>query len=778
VSGPLDGLRVVDCSSGTAGPRATGFLADYGAEVLWVEPPGGDPWRQRLAIPYSVFNRAKKSVILDVLGDEDDRQRLFDLLATADVFVQSWRPGVAERLGLGADQLRQRLPRLVCCSISGFGLDGELRDTPGFEAVVQAVAGTMGDQVGFRDGPIFPGIPLGSIGGAYLAVIGTLAAVYRRGIDGIGRHVETSLLDGAIAYLSEHWGDYEAGNVAHVAGTKRIVARSVLCSDGDYLALHTGARGGFDRLMGVIGFTEQIPPNPDGSDWGQPLTAEQHALLDIDLLDMFAREPRPVWLQRLLDADICVMPALEPGEVFDEPQVRHNGMSVEVDDAVLGRVEQVAPSVRFAATPYRTPTGAPTPGQHTDEVLGVLLATTPAAADRAAPVAADGPLLDGVKIVDFGLFIAGPYASRLLAELGAEVIKVEQPAGDLLRPRDREFAFAQAGKRAIAADLKSPEGQEIARRLAEWADVVHHNNRPGVAERLGLGYETVRGIQPEVIYLASPGWGSTGPDAKRQSFAPLMSSYVGASFEVSGQYNPPMFPIGEEDAGNGLAGAAGILMALVHRQRTGEGQYLESPQLNAAMAHMAHVVRAEDGSVLGAGALDPLQLGTGALNRLYRTLDGWICLTAPQDDALARLGKLLDINLLERFEESTRHSVRSQDDDDLLAEVLAHAFDLRRTADVVRDLRDAGIACAEPRLANQLPFLRDPDNQATGRVVEYQHATKGVVREVGRLIRSDHAIFQPHRPVPLKGEHTDEILELIGYDAASIAELRDRRVVL
>jgi crotonobetainyl-CoA:carnitine CoA-transferase CaiB-like acyl-CoA transferase len=392
--------------------------------------------------------------------------------------------------------------------------------------------------------------------------------------------------------------------------------------------------------------------------------------------------------------------------------------------------------------------------------------------------ASDGPLLDGVKIVDFGLFIAGPYASRLLAELGAEVIKVEQLTGDLLRPRDREFAFAQAGKRAIAADLKSPEGQEIARRLAEWADVVHHNNRPGVAERLGLGYETVRGIQPEVVYLASPGWGSTGPDAKRQSFAPLMSSYVGASFEVSGKYNPPMFPIGEEDAGNGLTGAASILMALIHRQRTGEGQYLESPQLNAAMAHMAHIVRADDGSVLGAGALDPLQLGTAALNRLYRTLDGWICLTAPQDDALARLGKVLDIDLLQRFEESTRASARSQDDDDLLADVLADAFDSRRTADALRDLRDAGIACMEPRLANQLPFLRDPENQKTGRVVEYHHAIKGVVREVGRLIRSDHASFQPHRPVPLKGEHTDEILELLGYDGASIAELRDRRVVL
>jgi crotonobetainyl-CoA:carnitine CoA-transferase CaiB-like acyl-CoA transferase len=358
------------------------------------------------------------------------------------------------------------------------------------------------------------------------------------------------------------------------------------------------------------------------------------------------------------------------------------------------------------------------------------------------------------------------------------VIKVEQPAGDLLRPREREFAFAQAGKRAIAADLKSPEGQEIARQLAQWADVVHHNNRPGVAERLGLGYETVRAVQPDVIYLASPGWGSTGPDANRQSFAPLMSSYVGASFEISGQYNPPMFPIGDEDAGNGLAGAAAILMALVYRQRTGEGQYIESPQLNAAMAHVAHIVRAESGSVLGAGALDALQVGTAALNRLYRTLDGWICLTAPQHDALARLGKVFDIDLVGRFEAPTRHSVRSPDDDELLADALAAAFDQRCTEDVVRDLREAGIVCIEPRVSNQLPFLRDPQNQTTGRVVEYYHATKGVVREVGRLIRCDNASFQPHRPVPLKGEHTDEILGLVGYDAASIAELRDRRVVL
>ena len=160
-SGPLAGLRVIDCSWGTAGPRATGMLADYGADVIWVEPPGGDPYRAELAVAYSVFNRGKRSIVLDLRTDTD-RDVLLQLIGSADVFVQSWRPGVAERLGLGYDTIRRLSPSVVYCSISGFGADGPLRALPGYEPVVHAVVGTMGEQVGHRDGPIFEGLPFAS----------------------------------------------------------------------------------------------------------------------------------------------------------------------------------------------------------------------------------------------------------------------------------------------------------------------------------------------------------------------------------------------------------------------------------------------------------------------------------------------------------------------------------------------------------------------------------------------------------------------------------------
>ena len=133
--GPLEGLRVVDCSWGAAGPRATGMLADDGADVIWVEPPAGDPWRRALPAAASVFNRGKRSRVLD-LTRPDGRDAVCELVAAADVFVESWRPGIADRLGVGYAVLHERNPALVYCSISGFGVDGPRRDVPGHEALV------------------------------------------------------------------------------------------------------------------------------------------------------------------------------------------------------------------------------------------------------------------------------------------------------------------------------------------------------------------------------------------------------------------------------------------------------------------------------------------------------------------------------------------------------------------------------------------------------------------------------------------------------------------
>ena len=169
MSGILEGLRVVDCSWGTAGPQATGLLADYGADVVWVEPPGGDPLRRRQPAAASVYNRGKRSIVLD-LKDATQRETLAALTRRADVFVESWRPGVAERLGLGFDTLHALNPGLVYCSISGFGPDGPYRDVVGYESFVHAIVGTMAQQAGHREGPIFQGLPFASTGAASTTV--------------------------------------------------------------------------------------------------------------------------------------------------------------------------------------------------------------------------------------------------------------------------------------------------------------------------------------------------------------------------------------------------------------------------------------------------------------------------------------------------------------------------------------------------------------------------------------------------------------------------------
>jgi crotonobetainyl-CoA:carnitine CoA-transferase CaiB-like acyl-CoA transferase len=753
----------------------TGLLADYGADVIWVEPLGGDASRECLAVEYAVFNRGKRSVCLD-LGEPADRGRLAELTRAADVFVESWRPGTADRLGIGYESLHAGAPGLVYCSISGFGAEGSLRDEPGYEAIVHALVGTMGEQVGHRDGPIFEGLPFASIGAAYLAAIGTLAALYRRGEDGVGRRVQTSLLDGALAYLSMMWGDTDAGPAPHAPGTIRLISSSFLCADDEYIGVHTGAVGAFGRFMKVLGLDDRIPVSDTGMDIGVPLTPEQSELINQEIHGIFARDPRPVWLDRLLTADICAVPHLRPGQVFDEPQTRHNAMVITVADPVLGPLEQVAPPVKLSRTPGAVRGPAPRPGEHTDEVLAErAIADRPASALTSPAVQDERPLLDGLRILDLGAYYAGPYSSRLLADLGADVIKLEPTAGDQLRGLSRPFRSAQAGKRSIAANLKDEDLAPARRALIEWADVIHHNLRPGAAERLGVGAEQVAAINPGAVYVYAPGWGSSGPDTDRQSFAPMMSGYVGVGFEVAGEHNPPLFPLGNEDPGNGLLGAVGMLMALLERARSGRGQMVENPQLNATMAHLAHVVRRPDGQVLGAGKLDPLQFGTGPLDRLYPTADGWLCLVAVTDHAISALESALGVEILadERFATPSGRQEHGWE----LGDRLGEAFERRTTAAWLAELGAAGVAAAEPRPHNNLAFMTDPEQRRLGRVAEVEHASEGRVRELAVLVRVSDARVPAHRLAPELGEHTDEILASVGYRPDAIAELRDRGAI-
>jgi crotonobetainyl-CoA:carnitine CoA-transferase CaiB-like acyl-CoA transferase len=775
VSGPLDGITVVDCTRGLAGPRATGLLADYGADVWWVEPPGGDPFRDVLKTEYAVFNRGKRSVELD-LKSEAGRERLFDLLSTADLFVTSWRPGVAVRLGVDWSRVNPVFPRLVHTSITGFGEDGTLADIPGHEAVVQSYVGVTAEQVGLRPPPIYEGLPFASIGAAYLALIGSLAALYRRVDDGRGRLVQTSLVDGALSYLGMVWGDADDVNAAPpiVPGSIRLISRSFRCADDEYIGVHTGAVGAFGRLIRELGLAGRIGVAEDGSDMRVPLSEQERVIVLDEIPTIFETQSRDVWLKRLLDADVAAIPELRPGQIFDEPQVRHNGMVIEVDDPVLGSVEQVAPAIRFQpGFDVHPGSAAPTVGQHNADLPArrtVVHAMPSSTGD-------DGPLLDGLRVLDAGAYYAGPFSSRLLADLGADVIKLETTLGDQLRGIKRPFRSASAGKRAVSFGLKDPDLHEARDGLIKWAHVVLHNMRPGAAERVGLGREQVHALNPDAVYLYAPGWGSTGPDAMRQSFAPLMSGYVGIGYEVGGQFNPPMWPLGNEDPGNGLTGAVGILMALLRNTRTGGGgSYVENPQLNATMTHAAHIVRRADGTVLGAERLDPLQTGVGPLDRLYETSDGWICVVALRDDEIRRLETVLGVRILDdpRFASHELRLDNGYELSDAISEVL-----LRRSSqEWWESLRAAGVAAMIPKTeTNNQAFHRDPVNQAIGRIAQVADGNGHFVREAATMVRVSGAETAVHRLAPEFGADTDQVLAELGYAPERIADLRARGAI-
>ncbi len=746
------------------------MLADYGADVVWVEPPGGDLLRACAPAAVSVFDRGKRSVELDLL-DASAREQLLALTDRAEVFVESWRPGVADRLGLGYEVLHARNPRLVYVSVSGFGEDSDV-DLPGYEPIVQAVLGSMSDQSAHRDGPVYLGFPFASIGAASLAVIGALAALRRARTDGVGRHVHTSLLDGALAYHSMMWGESDASIASNAAplslqstAKTRLVTRSFECGDGEYLGLHTGAVGAFGRAMRVLGIDDRVPPSTDGMDMGVPLTDEQIPILQFELVDIFKTRPRAEWVQRFLDADVCAVEHLRPTEVYDTPQARHNEMVVTVDDPVLGPVEQVAPAIKFSRTPGAVRAPAPTAGEQTDAVLATAAGWPPPDPPTRASVPDPRPLLDGTCILDLGAYYAGPYSSRLLADLGAEVVKVEPLAGDPLRGIERPFFSAQAGKRAMAANLKDPELARVTEAMLRRADVVHHNLRPGAAERLGLDDGSVRRINPDIVYLHAPGWGSTGPFAMRQSFAPMLSGYAGVTYEIAGQYNAPLPPSANEDPGNGMLGAIAILLALLERDRTGVGQSVENPQLNATMGHLAHIVRRPDGEVLGAGHLDVLQTGVGPFDSLYETADGWVCVVAPTGDERRVLLETVGLEVVD------------DTDDERRRDRLRAAFATLHAGEVVQHLRDAGVAAVEPVSGNMHHFVNDPEARRTGRVAEVAHPQLGNVRELGVLLRVSDTDASPHRLAPALGEHTDELLAELGCTPDEIAALRARGAV-
>ena len=411
------------------------------------------------------------------------------------------------------------------------------------------------------------------------------------------------------------------------------------------------------------------------------------------------------------------------------------------------------------------------------------------------------PALDGIHVLDFTQVIFGPTCTQVLADHGADVIKVERPGqGDLARDfgpwiQDESLAYASLnrGKRSVAIDLKANEGREVIHRLLERADVLVHNFRPGVMERLGLDYPALESSYPGLIYAVGSGYGTTGPyvdmnkaghETEAQALSGIVAKYRGPDDA------PRSWPVPVADNTAGLLLGQAVLLALLARERTGHGQMVETSLLDGLMAMCAWEttsalnkarVGEESGPQPGPSSDTEHDDAVGGQNPLdgavFGTSDGYLMVSAlfrpypqPLRDLCTALG-IDDISDDSRF--ATLPDLISNTK--ALRAKLEPVFASRTTAEWVRQLESHDILCAPIR--NTEEALQDPQLAVNGLIVEVEHPLVGRLRHVGTPLRLSKTSSRSPSAAPMLGQHTDEVLHEVGYSPGEVGELRSKSVV-
>ena len=375
MNGALEGIRVLELASYVTGPFAALLLADLGADVVKIEQPGqGDPfrgWGEKLySATFCSLNRNKKSVTLDIRRDEG-RDIFLKLAAGSDIVIENFRPGTMEKRGLGYEAIQALNPKVIYCSISGFGQKGPYRDFPGYDTIGQAMSGLL-SLLTDPERPQGMGISFSDHLTGIYACYGILGALVHRMITGEGQRVETSLLRATISFISENAARYfETGVVPRRAyRTKTAGVFAFVDKDGLPFVIHLSSPEKFWRgLLEAVGKKEWAE---DARFRDRKGRTENYDLLTGLLQSIFNGGRREEWLQRLQAHDVPCAPLNTLGEVFDDPQVREYGFPIEVEHPRMGKMRLVGSGVELSRTPPGIKMPPPTLGEHTGEVLSAL----------------------------------------------------------------------------------------------------------------------------------------------------------------------------------------------------------------------------------------------------------------------------------------------------------------------------------------------------------------------------------------------------------------------
>jgi len=797
MAGPLDGVvRILDISERSPAAAIAGMvLADLGAEVIRVEPASGDPVRALEGT--RVWFRGQKSV---TIGTAQVKSGGWDRLRdSADVILDTAQPWTEKPPtlldGFGGDP-RQILAVLTAYprTVSELASPGRGGNYPVCGELIEAQYGMQHFQDGVREGPIFLGWPHAVYGAAWMLQIGILGALFERERTGLGQTVTTSLLDGAAILSNARWLGGDKLGPPLLTGSRittrhnhvRLIVSLFECGDGNWIQLHTGPRGAFDRMLKVVGRDDLVVENAGLHILGIPLEPAVASDLWSHLERTFKTRPADYWCEVLAKADVCCMPALKPGDALWLEQMERNGLVDILPDGQrwLGKL------AKYEHTPIEIRRENPAFGQHNAVLLNPSgdstalqrkiniprKGETPRASPNgpAQPATRVGPL-DGLLVLDFGAYMAGPFANRLFADLGARVIKVEEYGGDPMRgPQLSILLGVQRGKESLAIDLKSEQGRAIVYDLVCRADVVHHNMRMGAMERLGMGWEQLRALNPRLIYCHSSGYGNEGAWSRLPTFEPLHSALTGMLSRTGGEDNPPDHYLSHMDYGCGLTSCALTIAALIERERSGVGQYLEVPQTGAGLLAMSdvHGLRERKSETF---PLDHEQRGHAPTNALYRTIDGWIVIACYSDREWN--GVRRGLGLGDAGWPSYARARRERLGLSAIARTIETALAQLNTSSALRRLRAEGVPCTAPAPLIPAEVIAEPAMRSRGVIVTEQHYEAGEVCEVGHTLRFANSNVMNLRPAPVTGQDSIAILRELGRSEAEIEALIAGKIV-
>jgi crotonobetainyl-CoA:carnitine CoA-transferase CaiB-like acyl-CoA transferase len=749
---PLEGVRVVELTDGL-GELAGRFLGELGADVVRVDAPC---LRPRDAVYRATHDLNKRSVSLD-LAQAEDRAGFEQLLAHADILLESTKPGVLEDVSLSPEALRARFPGLVIVSVTDFGRSGPYRDWVATEGVHHALGGVLSRSGLPGREPLLPPGSLATESAALQATWAALVAYTNRLDTGSGDLVDVSVYESTVQVLDPGYGigGSATGGVPAAEGPRgRPDARHLYpmfpCLDG-WVRICVLSPRQWQGMFRWLGEPEELA-DPQLASLGRRFAASERILPAIARL--LAGKTRDEVVAEGQAFGVPTAALLDPAEVLTAEQFVTRGALVQLK---VGTQPVIVPDglveVDGRRAGMRRP--APCPGEHTAEVLAEVLAEVRVPrAPQDHVVSAAGRPLEGLRVLDLGVIVVGAELGRLLADLGAEVVKVENQAfpdgsrqstrGGAISPG---FAWGHRNKLGLGLNLRDPRGIALFKDLVAQSDVVLSNFKPGTMESLGLGADVLLAVNPRIVVADSSAFGPTGPWSARMGYGPLVRAAAG----LSGLWRYPDDPTSFSDASTiypdhvaARVGAVGVLALLLRRRRTGRGGTVSVAQAETILVQLGHHLAAEQ---LG---MAPQPAGT-----VYPCAgdDEW-CVVGIRDDAdAARL----------------REVVGGAD--------VAAWMAARPPRQAMEELQAAGVPAG---MMQRIRDYSDDPHLLDRRLFRtMEHPLLGVTMPCEGLPARFTALADvPLAPAPLPGEHSEQVLmNVLGMSAEDVASLAAEGVV-